>query len=181
MSEKLGKTVAHALRHAPELYGLVLDVDGSVEVEVLAVKLSEKFQKPVTPAHIMQMVEEDSKGRYSLSEGRVRAVQGHSFPVELPLDPAIPPPRLYHGTTPEAWESIRKVGLESRQRAHIHLSADVDTAVMVASRRTKTPVILQVNARDAWNEGNYTFWEAENGVWLAGEHLPAEYITKMEK
>lgn len=177
MSEKLGKTVAHALRHNPEMYGLVLAGDGSVEVSVLAASLTEKFQKPVTEAHIMQMVDEDSKGRYSVSGGRVRAVQGHSFPVELPLDPAIPPPRLYHGTTPEAWENIRKVGLESHQRAHIHLSSDVATAVMVASRRTKTPVIVEVDARAAWNEGNYQFWQAENGVWLAGEHLPAEYLS----
>jgi putative RNA 2'-phosphotransferase len=39
---KLSKTMAHALRHAPEAYGLTLDADGWVAIEALIAGLQRR-------------------------------------------------------------------------------------------------------------------------------------------
>lgn len=40
--ERLGRTVAHALRHAPEAYGLELDSAGWADLEVLLAALRDR-------------------------------------------------------------------------------------------------------------------------------------------
>lgn len=82
---------------------------------------------------MLHVVETNNKRRYVLSEDgrRIRAVQGHSVEVELPLAPVMPPEVLWHGTADRFLESILCQGLTRQSRRHVHLSADEQTAVTV--------------------------------------------------
>ena len=64
-------------------------------------------------------------------------------------------------------------GLLKRQRHHVHLSADTDTAYKVGIRYGK-PVILKVRAAEMHFQG-MVFFQSENGVWLT-DHVAPEYI-----
>lgn len=173
-SEKLSKTMAHALRHAPEAYSLTLTAEGFVAVAELAQKLSQHFEQTVTVEAILGVIEADSKQRYTLVGTQVRAAQGHSFPVDLGMTPIEPPAVLFHGTIAAVVPSIMKQGLIPGSRQFVHLSSNLETATTVASRRGK-PVILTINAAAAHAAG-VKFYQSENNVWLVAA-LPAEFIS----
>ena len=101
----------------------------------------------------------------------IRAIYGHSFAGKIEHAPTVPPDRLYHGTTPAALMGIQRNGLKPMRRQYVHLSLDAETAVTVAQRLTSTPVIILVNAREAYESG-VSFYSGSDQVWLAGEIAP---------
>ena len=114
------------------------------------------------------------KGRFSLRGDLIRANQGHSVPVDLELEPAVPPELLYHGTVPGALDAIGREGLRPMRRHHVHLSLGVKTARIVGARRG-SPVILTVQAGAMHRAGHIVF-RSENGVWLVGG-VPAAFLV----
>lgn len=167
------KFLSLVLRHQPEVIGLILDDSGWADINVL-IRLSQPH-KPLTRALIEQVVAENSKQRFAISEDgrRIRANQGHSIEVELGLRPLAPPALLYHGTATRFVEAIRREGLVKRSRQHVHLSADPDTATAVGARHGK-PSVLIVRA-DAMAAAGHAFFRSENGVWLTGA-VPVGFI-----
>ena len=73
--------------------------------------------------------------------------------------------------------SIQTTGLEKRDRQHVHLSRDVETAVQVGSRHGK-PAVFHVLAGEMHKNG-YVFYLSENKVWLT-EIVPARFLKLME-
>ena len=69
--------------------------------------------------------------------------------------------------------SIRQQGLQRRNRHHVHLSRDVQTATAVGKRHGK-PVVLTVTARRMHDDG-FHFYLSENNVWLT-EHVAPAYL-----
>jgi putative RNA 2'-phosphotransferase len=146
------------------------DAAGWVDVGQLVAGL-ETSGRRVTVADVERAVAEDTKGRYELTDGRIRAVQGHSIDVDLGLEPGCPPDVLYHGTVERFLPSILATGLRPGSRQFAHLSTDVATAEDVGRRRGR-PVVLQVDAAGLGAAG-HTFRRAANGVWLTDAVPPA--------
>ncbi len=171
----LSKFLSLVLRHRPEVIGLALDASGWVDIEELLNK-ARAHGKHWDRATLLKVVTTNDKKRFSFSEDgkRIRAVQGHSIPVSLGLEPREPPPLLFHGTASRSLASILERGLQARGRQYVHLSTDMDTAQMVG-RRHGTPVVLKINTLRMFQAG-YHFYLAENGVWLT-EKVPPEFIT----
>lgn len=171
--EKLSKTMAFALRHDPSAFQLTMNSAGWVSIHELAAALSVALHELITVEQIAQVVAVDGKKRYAVSEGQVRASQGHSFPVDLGLVPLAPPVSLYHGTVREAIASIFEQGLISQEREYVHLSASIETAMQVGARRGK-PVLIEIKAQKA-SESGVKFFLSENNVWLSAA-VPAEFL-----
>ena len=167
------KFLSLVLRHQPEVIGLILDDSGWAVIDTL-IRLSQAH-KPLTRALIEQVVEENSKQRFAISEDgrRIRANQGHSIEVDLGFVPVTPPTLLYHGTATRFVDAIRREGLVKRSRQHVHLSADADTATAVGARHGK-PAALIVRAGEMAAAG-HAFFRSENGVWLT-DAVPVEFI-----
>lgn len=164
------------LRHRPETIGVTLDREGWLEVETL-VEQARKHGRELTRDLIETVVAENDKKRFAFSDDglRIRASQGHSIrAVELDLNAVAPPEVLYHGTVEQFLASIRSQGLQKRNRNHVHLSADRDTAIKVGSRRG-APVILEVRAAEMHRDG-YKFFLSANGVWLT-DAVPPTYLN----
>jgi putative RNA 2'-phosphotransferase len=174
---KISKTISYLLRHKPETAGLTLQPGGWVDVQHLihGINQTTKLPRPITLHDIHHIVEIDSKKRYSLKEGQIRAVQGHSTKVEMEYKPVQPPKYLYHGTVIENLNSIRDTGLKPMTRQHVHLSENYETAVSIAKRHGNKIHILKVDAEKA-HENGVKFYKAENGVWLA-DSVPKTYLT----
>lgn len=172
---RISKLISLVLRHHPEAAGITVDPQGGwAEVSALIRGLRQKGF-PVTEALLEEIVAEDEKQRYSFDEThtRIRANQGHSFPVELGLTP---PVFLWHGTATRFLDSILREGLCKMQRQHVHLSPDPETAAKVGARHGKA-IVLRVRALNMHRD-EYVFFRSENGVWLT-EHVPPDYLELM--
>lgn len=173
------KFLSLVLRHRPEAIDITLDENGWVSIDVLLQALASSGT-PINSDELMQIVRENNKKRFTISEdgARIRAAQGHSIDIDLKFQPVEPPSVLYHGTVAEFVPSIRQEGLRRRSRQFVHLSSDEDTARAVGMRRGR-PIILRVDA-GSMNAGEHAFFLSENGVWLT-EHVPQRFIIFPEE
>ena len=168
---KTSKYLSRHLRHQPERIGLTLEPGGWVRVEDLLRAAS------ITREELEEVVARNDKQRFAFDETgtRIRANQGHSVEVELGLEPAAPPPVLFHGTAERNLDAILREGLERRGRHHVHLSRDAETATRVGARHGR-PVVLEVDAAAMAADG-HDFFVTANGVWLT-DAVPARYLRR---
>ena len=176
---RLSRRLSYVLRHNPSSIGVELDPAGWIDVDVLVAQLR-TAGKPVavTAEQISEVVAVNDKKRFELVGGRIRAAQGHSVDVDLGLEPIEPPMVLWHGTVGRFLDSINAKGLVAGNRTHVHLSADIDTARNVGSRRGK-PVILRIDAAGMHADG-HQFYRSANGVWLVAA-VPAKWIRNASR
>lgn len=170
--KNLSRFLSLVLRHKPEEIGIKLDINGWVDIKVLIEALN-KNGGNVTRNSINKIVQTDSKNRYSIKDNKIRANQGHSVKVDLGLISCTPPQILYHGTPSKFIDVIMREGLKKMARHHVHLSAEVKTAVQVGGRRGNA-VILIIDSLKMFNDG-HDFYVSENGVWLT-DTVPIEYL-----
>ena len=173
-SKKLSKFLSHVLRHRPDAIGLCLDEAGWAEITELVEK-ARTIGFNLTSTLIQRIVVSSDKQRFSISSDgrRIRANQGHSIAIELGLPEMEPPNILYHGTARRKLAAIRSQGISRGKRNHVHLSADIYSAVRVGSRHGQ-PAVLTVLAAKMYQTGS-RFYRSENGIWLT-EHVPPEYL-----
>lgn len=174
---RVSKYLSKYLRHGPEELGLTLTPSGWVEVDaLLAASAHRGF--PISREELEEVVARNDKKRFAFDESGtlIRAQQGHSAPVDLELEPAAPPARLYHGTPERNLAAIMQDGLLKMRRHHVHLSSDEATARAVGARRGR-PVVLAVHAREMHRDG-FVFYRSGNGVWLV-QHAPPRYLSPL--
>ena len=172
MTDKtVSKFLSYVLRHKPEEIGLSVDSGGWADIDALLARSTVDLDRET----LERIVADSDKKRFSISPDgmRIRANQGHSFAVDLGLEPITPPDLLYHGTARRNLDAIRAEGLDKRGRLHVHLSPDQNTARAVGMRHG-TPVVLTVAAGRMHDEG-HAFFRSQNGVWLT-DHVPAVHI-----
>ena len=171
---KTSKFLSLLLRHRPETVDLVLDEQGWVSVDELLEKCR-VAGRHISRSLLERVVRENDKKRFAFSEDGqfIRASQGHSLEVELDLTPLEPPALLFHGTVNDVLQAIVEAGLRKMRRHHVHLSADIETARKVGSRRGR-PIVLTVRAGEMHQTG-IDFFRSANGVWLT-DHVPPDYI-----
>jgi len=171
----IGKFLALILRHKPETINISLDSNGWANVNELIEKINLHYGKDVVSlSDIEDIVALDDKNRYELANGSIRARQGHSVLVDLSLEAKQPPEKLYHGTVGKFIGSIRAFGLLKGSRQYVHLSEDIDTAIIVGGRRGE-PIILVIDSGRMHGDG-IEFYISSNGVWLT-DHVPSQYIS----
>jgi putative RNA 2'-phosphotransferase len=175
---KLSRFLALILRHQPERFALELDEEGWASLsEVREILQGLPNFRWATQAHVMTVVEGeagDGKSRFQVEEGRIRARYGHSIAQPVRYEPCVPPPLLYHGTSPRALASIRRQGILPMERQYVHLSPDREMAIRVGARHDERPVVLTVRAAEAHAAG-VEFYQADEGVYLA-RHVPVEFV-----
>jgi len=171
---QLSRTIAYALRHHPEKFGLELDEHGWVPLDALLAAL--RTRRPqwahLSQQDIRQLIATSTKKRFEMAEGKIRALYGHSVPGRIYTTSQQPPEVLYHGTPPKRLESIRRKGLLPMGRQYVHLSPTVERAIEVGRRRAQNPCVLVVLARKAYEAG-VGFYQADPHHWLSDPIPPA--------
>lgn len=175
-NKKISKFLSLILRHQPETIQLNLDENGWADVNELIAK-SAKGRMHFSFEELEEVVETNNKKRFAFNEDKtkIRASQGHSIDIDLALKASQPPDFLYHGTADSNISSILEKGIEKRNRQHVHLSADKETATKVGMRHGK-PVILTIRTKEMYDNGIH-FYLSANGVWLT-DFVDARYISK---
>jgi putative RNA 2'-phosphotransferase len=176
----LSKTISHALRHAPQQYGLQPDPQGWVSVDDLidALRRKRRAWSGIDTAQLVRLNDEAEKRRFDIEAGRIRARYGHSLPRMIEREAERPPRVLYHGTAEQSMVAITGQGLQPMGRQHVHLSTDVQTALQVGRRRRGPTTVLEVDAAAA-NEAGIRFYRGNEDTWLAGP-IPARFLRVRE-
>ena len=174
---KLSRTVSHALRHEPWLYGLELDSYGWVHMIDLAVSLRRRRNewRNLGENEIIEMISKSDKHRFELYKGKIRALYGHSLPGKVLKIPAQPPAVLFHGTSSRLIEQIKHEGLKPSGRQYVHLSVDQETALLVAKRKEGTPLIITIPASKAYQNG-IKFYQGNKTTWLT-DYISPDYLN----
>ena len=167
---KISKSLSYILRHKPEKWGITLDENGWADVSQILEKLETSNDL------LLEVVETNNKKRFAFNEDKtkIRANQGHTIKVDVQLKRTVPLFDLYHGTKVQFLDSIKKQGLKSMKRQHVHLSKDLSTATNVAGRRNGNNVILTIDTKAMLADGKEIFI-SENGVYLT-ETVEPKYI-----
>ncbi|MCD4782106.1 MAG: RNA 2'-phosphotransferase [Candidatus Omnitrophica bacterium] len=170
---QVSKLVSYILRHRPDKFSLALDDHGFLFCEDLIDVLQKRF--PVFDANDLgTLIEHDKKGRFQMRGDKIRAAYGHSIEV-LPVSTEVTPPsNLYHGTSQEVIEKIKTKGICSMNRQFVHLSVSQDDAKQVALRRTDNPIILEILALEAHQQGRVFYQESH--IFLTA-HVPLDFIV----
>lgn len=171
----ISRFLSYVLRHQPGDIGIELDAHGWIDINTLLAAAT-AHGRPIDLATLERVVAGTDKRRFETCGERIRAAQGHSVPVDLQLTPITPPNELFHGTVERFLTRILAEGLIPKARRHVHLSADVPTAIKVGARRGE-PIVLRVAAGEMHAHG-HEFVRAANGVWLTS-HVPPEFISTL--
>lgn len=172
---RTSKFLSLVLRHQPSAANVELDAGGWVSVTDLIEGMT-SVGRAVSLDELEAVVAANDKHRFVIRQGRIRAAQGHSLPVDLGLERATPPSVLYHGTAVASLAAVMKEGLRPMSRQFVHLSSDRETAKKVGGRHGR-PVVLRVDAA-GMHERNLALYLSENGVWLS-DHVPPEYLSEL--
>src|SRR5262245_65835201 len=80
--ERITRSLAFMLRHQPETFDLELDPHGFADLGDVVQALNERLGEPVEEDDVREAVTAGDRPRYEIQEGRIRALYGHSIPVE---------------------------------------------------------------------------------------------------
>ncbi len=174
--ERLGRFISGVLRHFPDRFGIEMDKDGWVDFEKLVRVARRKF-KWANRWLIKALIYSDKKGRYEIKDGMVRARYGHSVDVELSDYPLAEEDFLYYGTSEEEAQRLLEIGIKPVNQTYVHLSTTVEKGMEVAKLRTDNPIILEIDAKRAREDG-LRIVKANEFIALAKE-IPPKYIRRV--
>lgn len=184
----IGGMLCKFLRHAPDRISIQLDSEGWTHLDTLIEQTNLHCKKRLKKSNVselthkmmMQMHDNDRKGRYELSDdgSMIRCVQGHSYEgVNIQYDVVTLEHDLYHGTSPDFYDSIMELGIVPRSRHYVHLSKDIETALNVGKRHSKekAPIVFVIS-----KDTPLEFFITKNGVFHTNE-IPPQYLTLLEE
>jgi len=168
---KKSRHLSKVLRHEPDSVGITLTEAGWAPISSILSALNLKREE------LNQVVAENNKNRFEFSENGmfIRARQGHSVEVDLGYPEATPPDTLYHGTSRQTVSVVLRDGIKKMLRHHVHMSPDLETAKVVASRRSD-PKILKVDSK-SMSAAGIKFYLTGNGVWLT-DYVDPKYVSE---
>ena len=166
----VSRYMSYVLRHNSE--NINMDECGFVDVDELLEKLRGRFH--IDRRFMVEIVEKSQSKRFEIIDNKIRALYGHTISVKSLLEDDTVVELLYHGTTPDAAFKILKEGLKPMKRRWVHLSPTMETAIEVGLRRTKRPIVLEIDAKSA-RENSLRFYKATDKVYVS-DPIPARYI-----
>ncbi len=153
-----------------------MDDQGFVSLDELMELLRAERNLDLNREEFVEQLDDPNVERFERRGDAVRASYGHSIDVDLDYPEINPEFPLYHGTSPEAWESIREEGLRPMSRQYVHLSNTRKEARRVGYRHTQFPVLLAVELEES-NRG--TFYRA--GPVVLTRRIPPDGLTRIEE
>jgi putative RNA 2'-phosphotransferase len=170
--ERITRSLAYMLRHQPEAFDLELDSYGFADLEDVVHALNERLGEPVEEEDVREAVRSGDRPRYEIDGDRIRALYGHSIPVE-PGPSSKPPEYLFVAIPASELERARRFGLRGGRRRFLHLAITKDDAAESGRRGSVSYAVLVIHALDAWEEG-VSFYD-RTALWLA-EEIPTHLI-----
>ena len=172
LHERITRALAFMLRHQPEDFDLELDRFGWGEMEDVLYALQERLGSSVDEDDVLDAIEASDRPRYEVEGEKIRALYGHSFPID-PGEATEPPDELFIGVGSRDADRAEENGLRSDRRAFLHLARTEEEAREAGRRAAKDYAVIVVYAGEAFDEG-IDFYD-RGSLFLADE-IPTEFI-----
>ncbi|QDV08633.1 RNA 2'-phosphotransferase [Planctomycetes bacterium Poly30] len=172
LHERITRALAFMLRHQPEDFDLELDRFGWGDLEDVLYALQERLGSSVDEDDVLDAIEASDRPRYEVDGDKIRALYGHSFPID-PGEATEPPDELFIGVGSRDAERAEEHGLRSGRRAFLHLARTEEEAREAGRRAAKDYAVITVYAGEAYDEG-IDFYD-RGSLFLADE-VPTEFI-----
>ena len=142
----------YILGHSPHEYGLIPDTQGFVPFkELLWAMHEEEGWGYVNQGAINELLMSDERHHFEANEKGIRTVSRHwELNLHIPADHV--PPILYTPIRRKAHYTVIDDGLGSRDNMYV-LTAQKDMAERIGKRRDQKPVIMEILAGKAKEEG----------------------------
>lgn len=179
-SNSLGRILALVLRHAPEKFGVEMDINGWVNARELseAIGTQRRHYHWLRGWHFEAIANADEKGRYQVENEMIRATYGHSIELDLDLPTDDIPEVLYYPCQTDEVETLLEFGITAGDRKNVHLSRSIRNAMDAGHVRIHRPAILEIDTARAIVDG-HTIYRAGTTVFLTDE-VPGEYLYQVE-
>lgn len=172
LTEQITRSLAYMLRHQPEEFDLELDPEGWADLGDVVSALNERLGEPVHEDDVYEAIESGDRPRYSIEDGRVCALYGHSIQIE-PGKASEPPEFLFVGIGSRDADRARRNGLRAGRRTFLHLALTEGDARESGRRAAPEYAVVTVNARDAWDDG-IDFYNRKS-LFLS-ESIPVDFL-----
>jgi putative RNA 2'-phosphotransferase len=169
----LAKTLDYISRRSPGEYGLFWDSDGTMPWKEFYWALQEDSSlRFVRQSTIQQLSLLGIELPFLLDGSLLRLRPEFGMPVYQPATDV--PERLYFGLKPNNLVYTQQNGLISSSRRFVAVCAERELALRMAARREQTPILIEILARKA-SENGLTFLIAGPHLYLV-ESVPVESI-----
>jgi putative RNA 2'-phosphotransferase len=177
----ISKRLSYILRHNPKRFNVCLDEKGWANLDdVLGGLRSFGDIIDLEKEDLLNMVSKQRKARFNIYNNKIKANYGHTVFIKE-MDVVMPPDVLYHGTARRYLNSILRNGLIRMHRQYVHLSVDLDIAIETGKRKDRTPSIIQIDSKTAYQEG-ILFYKGSDRILLSENLLPKYLkIIKIDK
>lgn len=178
--DHLGRVLTGILRHFPDRYQLAIDNRGWISLPQIVRAIGQKHPAYhwLRTQHLVAIAETDPKGRYEVRNDMIRATYAHTVEIDLDLPTDNIPEHLYYPVTEAEVAIVLEVGLKPSDRKKVHLSKTASDAHSAGSVRAPQPVILEVDANRA-RENGIVIMQAGKTVFLV-DQVPPEYLRRTE-
>ena len=183
MTQKHKRKVAHLSRllnyilgNKPDEFGLVPDKEGYVSLKELLKAINEESHMAyVRESHIREVLLHNRDGFFEVTEKKIRSIKRTFRPVDRDYDCIYPPKTLYKGVKRKAYPFILKSGLLPGSKEYIVMTKDKDLAIRTAHRLDQKPIILEIKAQMAAENG-IPFFLFGDSIYLA-DKIPTQFIS----
>jgi putative RNA 2'-phosphotransferase len=183
MAQKNKRKVAHLNRllnyilgNKPDEFGLVPDKEGYISLKELLKAINEEPNMAyVRESHIREVLLHNRDGFFEITEKKIRSIKRNFTPVDKDQDRVHPPKTLYKGIKRKTYPFILKSGLLPGSKEHIIMTKDKDLAIRIAHRLDQKPIILEINAGVAAENG-IPFFLFGDSIYLA-DKIPVQLIS----
>lgn len=169
----ISKLLSLMLRHRPDEFGLEVDRHGFADLDAV-VRAFQGKNSQFALEDIEKVVYDGEKARFEIVDNRIRARYGHSFSIDLGLDPSEPPECLYKGVDAADVDRLLAEGLTPGDRDYVHLSFDAEVAALLSARPGRRGAVLNVAATRAHDAG-VAFYDC--GPTILTKHVPGEFLA----
>lgn len=172
LNERITRALAFMLRHQPEEFDLELDRFGFGDMEDVLYALQERMGSSVSEEEVLTALKASDRARYEVKDGRIRALYGHSFPID-PGEATEPPDELFIGVGSRDAERAEDRGLRSGRRAFLHLARTEEEARETGRRIAKDYAVVTVFAGEAFDEGTDFY---DRGALYLADEIASEFL-----
>ena len=169
------KLLSYVLGRRPYEFGLVLDENGFVSMQILLKAIGEeKDWKFIREAHFHELLIQEPDPPIELAGSRIRSVDRSHLPMHaISSDP---PKLLYVCVRRKAHAHVLEKGISPTAYAQVVLSSDRDMALRMGRRNDSKAVLLSVFCNKCREQG-VLFYQAGGSLFTA-EHIPPQVFYR---
>jgi len=166
----------YILGNRPDEFGLVPEKEGYITIKEFLKAINEEPNMTyVRESHLREVLLNDRDGIFEIDEKKIRSTQRNFCPVNKEKGLTPPPKILFKGVKRKAYPYILNSGLLPGANEYVVMTTDRDLAVRIARRLDQEPVILEIRAGAAIENG-ITFYPFGESIYMA-DSVPVQFIS----